>query len=772
MKQSMGIPEHRKWMYKRLLPNRAGMRTEFVSGVKNFIEQAIRQPEFTDNGGKLRCPCSKHRNIDFLTPGEVTLDLYKHGFQPSYWCWDSHGESSLSSSSRNANNVNRESTCNQPSSFESQRNNYEAMIVDAIRPENLDQFEPQQEEPPNREAKLFYDLLQSAQRPLWEGCDTHSELSMAVELLTIKSEGNMSQKGFDKLLKTMKKGMPKDNCLVPNFYYAKKLVSKLEMESKVIDCCINGCMLYYKDYEMAKECRFCHAPRYRVGKGGKVLALKSMHYLPITPRLKRLYASENSARHMRWHYEHQQVEGVLEHPSDAEAWKHFDQKYPEFASESRNVRLGLCSDGFTPFGQSASPYSCWPVIVTPYNLPPWMCMSTPYLFLTMIIPGRRNPKSKIDVYLQPLIDELKSLWDEGALTYDVSKKQNFVMRAALMWTINDFPAYGMLSGWMTAGKMACPCCMHHTKAFRLENGGKSSWFDCQRKFLPSDHPFRRNKDGFYKNRVVRSEPPPRLTGEQVWNEVRTMPMIMDNIDEVRIPGYGDKHNWKKRSIFWELPYWSTNLIRHNLDVMHIEKNVFDNVFNTVMDIKGKTKDNIKARMDLKLYCKRKDLELLEHSNGRTIKPKANYTFTLEQKRAICEWVKCLKMPDGYASNLARCVDMKEGKLHGMKSHDCHVFMERLLPIAFSSLPDQTWKAITELSQFFRDLCSTSVRVDDLISLEKNIPIVICKLERIFPPGFFDSMEHLPIHLPYEARVGGPVQYRWMYPFERYYFHAP
>lgn len=84
MKQSMGIPEHRKWMYKRLLPNRAGMRTEFVSGVKNFIEQAIRQPEFTDNGGKLRCPCSKHRNIDFLTPGEVTLDLYKHGFQPSY----------------------------------------------------------------------------------------------------------------------------------------------------------------------------------------------------------------------------------------------------------------------------------------------------------------------------------------------------------------------------------------------------------------------------------------------------------------------------------------------------------------------------------------------------------------------------------------------------------------------------------------------------------------------------------------------------------------
>jgi len=62
---------------------------------------------------------------------------------------------------------------------------------------------------------------------------------------------------------------------------------------------------------------------------------------------------------------------------------------------------------------------------------------------------------------------------------------------------------------------------------------------------------------------------------------------------------GVAHNWIKQSIFWELPYWNSNLLRHNLDVMHIEKNVFDNVFNTVMDIKDKTKDDIKARMNLK-----------------------------------------------------------------------------------------------------------------------------------------------------------------------------
>jgi hypothetical protein len=77
-----------------------------------------------------------------------------------------------------------------------------------------------------------------------------------------------------------------------------------------------------------------------------------------------------------------------------------------------------------------------------------------------------------------------------------------------------------------------------------------------------------------------------------------------------------------------------------------------------------------------------------------------------------------------------------------------------------------WSPIAELSNFFKDLCSTILRVDNLLLMEQNIVTTTCKLEKIFPPGFFNSIEHVPIHLPYEARVGGPVQYRWMYPFER------
>ena len=111
--------------------------------------------------------------------------------------------------------------------------------------------------------------------------------------------------------------------------------------------------------------------------------------------------------------------------------------------------------------------------------------------------------------------------------------------------------------------------------------------------------------------------------------------------------------------------------------------------------------------------------------------------------------------------------MEECRLYGMKSHDCDVFMQTLISLAFRDLlPKGICDALTEISHFFRDICSIKFNVDHIERLETNIIETLCKSEMIFPPSFFDSIEHLPIHLPFEAKVGGPVQYRWLYPFER------
>ncbi|KAL0286046.1 UNVERIFIED_CONTAM: hypothetical protein Sangu_2750700 [Sesamum angustifolium] len=74
------------------------------------------------------------------------------------------------------------------------------------------------------------------------------------------------------------------------------------------------------------------------------------------------------------------------------------------------------------------------------------------------------------------------------------------------------------------------------------------------------------------------------------------------------------------------------------------------------------------------------------------------------------------------------------------------------------LPEHVWSALTEVSLLFHSICSTTLDVHKLHELKNSVTIILCNLAKIFPPAFFDSMEHLSVHLQYEARVGRPVQY--------------
>ena len=142
-------------------------------------------------------------------------------------------------------------------------------------------------------------------------------------------------------------------------------------------------------------------------------------------------------------------------------------------------------------------------------------------------------------------------------------------------------------------------------------------------------------------------------------------------------------------------------------------------------------------------------------------------MTKEQKIAFCEFIKAVRFPDGYASNLARCVSPDGCKLQGLKTHDCHILLQRMLPAGLRGIMDkEIYEAVTELGNFFRELCCKKLKLDVLHRLKAEIPVILCKLERIFPPAFFDVMVHLAVHLPEEAILRGPVHYGWMFPVER------
>ncbi|KAI5313372.1 hypothetical protein L3X38_042546 [Prunus dulcis] len=132
-----------------------------------------------------------------------------------------------------------------------------------------------------------------------------------------------------------------------------------------------------------------------------------------------------------------------------------------------------------------------------------------------------------------------------------------------------------------------------------------------------------------------------------------------------------------------------------------------------------------------------------------------------------KFVSSVKFPDGYASNIARCVNVDGGKFSGLKSHDCHMFMQRLLPVGNQHLlPEDVVKPIMLLSKFFSQLTAKTLGKTDINQLRHDIVQILCKFEMIFLLAFFTSMIHMMVHLPEEALLVGPVNYRWMYPIER------
>ena len=201
--------------------------------------------------------------------------------------------------------------------------------------------------------------------------------------------------------------------------------------------------------------------------------------------------------------------------------------------------------------------------------------------------------------------------------------------------------------------------------------------------------------------------------------------------------------------------------------MHTEKNICDNVLGTLLNIDGKTKDSAKARKDLCHMGIRKELHL--QTNGTsTSMPHAKYTLSKAEKTKFFDWLKCVKFPDGYASNISQCVNTQKGKISGMKSHDCHVLLQRLLPVAIRGyFSTEIRTPLIELCFFFKELCSRTLKLDVLNRMKHDIVVILCKLEMIFPPAFFYVMVHLAVHLPREAELAGPVQFRWMYPIERF-----
>ena len=137
--------------------------------------------------------------------------------------------------------------------------------------------------------------------------------------------------------------------------------------------------------------------------------------------------------------------------------------------------------------------------------------------LTMLISGPKQPGNDIDVFLARLIEDLKLLWEEGVECFDGYRNETFNLRATLLWTINDFPAYGNLSGYSVKGYKACPICGNDTCSERLKHGKKICYMG-HRRFLPQAHQFRKQRKNF-NGRPEHEKASQPLTGVQILESI-------------------------------------------------------------------------------------------------------------------------------------------------------------------------------------------------------------------------------------------------------------
>ncbi|WVZ94451.1 LOW QUALITY PROTEIN: hypothetical protein U9M48_040340 [Paspalum notatum var. saurae] len=364
---------NRKPMYEGWRKNVAHSR-EWQTIAEDFLKQAFKVAK----GPVTLCPCLDCKNGPYKTRHVMEEHLCRFGFMPDYLVWHKHGAQAHHRISEPA------------------QQNRDGMMMDMLNDLAMGfEFDPEENNQSPPEVQEFYRLLEAGDEKLHD----HTEktvLDTVARLMAIKSDHNISNRCFNDIT---------------------KLVSEDDKLS---------------------TCRHCGKSRYIQAKNeagenvDTTVLAKQLRYMPIIPRLKRLFLSMKIAKSMR-HKDRRrgsQSEDVMVHPADSDTWNALDEFDPEFARDPRSVRLGLATDGFTPFSTSASPYSCWPVFIMPYNLPPEMVLKDEFIFLALVILGPEHPGKNFNVFLHPLIEELKQLWI-GVKAYDSYAKKKFNLRARI-----------------------------------------------------------------------------------------------------------------------------------------------------------------------------------------------------------------------------------------------------------------------------------------------------------------------------------------------------
>ncbi|CAM8894363.1 unnamed protein product [Rhodiola kirilowii] len=306
----------------------------YYEGIKSFIgfvnDNRVDHPTHI-------CPCRRYKlRKPKITLGEIKAHLIRHGMKQDYIIWTLHGEvddrpplPSLYTKRRQYLMQMNEESSSQYSSGNHYENptmemlddafpfrvNYETSVDDdMLNEDNTDTF--------GKEAyDKYHTLVTEAQTPIYSGSDI-TVLEAILKAMQVKVANRSPDKSFNDHLRLCKEILPRENNFPSCYRDVKKLLKNLGLGYETIHACEHGCMLFCKENKDLQNCLVCNEARYDDTRS-------------------------------------KAPKKVVKHPADGDSWQTFNREFPDFANERRNVRLGLSTDGFNPFGASGLSHSTW-----------------------------------------------------------------------------------------------------------------------------------------------------------------------------------------------------------------------------------------------------------------------------------------------------------------------------------------------------------------------------------------------------------------------------
>ncbi|KAL3699449.1 hypothetical protein R1sor_017471 [Riccia sorocarpa] len=436
--------------------------------------------------------------------------------------------------------------------------------------------------------------------------------------------------------------------------------------------------------------------------------------------------------------------------ADSPAMRHTENAYHEMADNPRAVRLGMATDGFSPVSFSRKSYSIWPVMFINYNIPPWLSTKKGHILLSLIIPGPKKP-SNFDVYMGPVVDELKLLWN-GVPAYDVrptcpEEQRRFTLNGICLRTIHDSPGLGIVSGLQVSGTRGCPTCGMNLES-KYSKHMKTTIYMGHKRYLSQTSHMRGDC----------TTPKPPVTHFTDWYVLEYE--IQQGVQQRAQSGLN------RIPLLAELPYYDSLLIQNLGDPMHEEGNITKNLLRHMF---GHV-DELHHRRACEEFNVHQEAWPYPRSDGTEGKRQAPWVFSKQERDLFRQRISKIRTPTGYSSYIGGAFQHADDKIwgKGLKTHDYHKLIHDILPLVIHGLgSEELREAIYALSRFFRWVCAKEINMNEVSYMEEFSAETLCLLERALPPSFFVGQTHWVLHLVREVGICGPVHNRWMYFVERY-----